>query len=467
MAGKAWSVLVLAEPARRRVADGVRNRVLNDMRQAAAAQAVSGVPSPLADHYQKVLGFRLKSLSEGQSLGLWRTAVYLLGDENSFPVLASAFCAVLSGSDPFSEPLRVYEDAQAGRWAAQWALPDGMGAIGPASLVDPYAAQTLLTSRQLAAFAHLPDQELPGFAVREEPMFATAKALAGDEDRLSLGMVAHGSRVTEVPYEIPVKTLNRHALVAGITGAGKTNTLLGLLSELAARGVPFLVIEPAKSEYPSLLQSEAFGESVLVFTPGDETTAPFRLNPFDVEADVPLGPHLDLLRAAFSASFGMWTPLPQVLEQCLYEIYADAGWNLLTGQNRRLAAGALSPLAFPTLSDLVQKVPQVTHRLGYDEKVEADIQAALISRLQSLLVGGKGAMLDTATSLPMDTILGRPTIIELERLGDDVDKALLMVLLLVRLAEYRRRARASDALVHVTVFEEAHRLLARTEPQTS
>ena len=467
MAGKAWSLLVLAEPARRDVADGVRNRVLNDMRQAAAAQAVSGVPSPLADHYQKVLAFRLKSLSEGQSLGLWRTAVYLLGDEDSFSALASAFCAVLSGSEPFSEPLRVFDGNQAGRWAAQWALPEHAGAKGPTSLADPYAAETLLTSRQLAALAHLPDQELPGFEVREEPVFDTAKVLTGAGDRVRLGMVAHGSQVTKVPYELEVKTLGRHALIAGITGAGKTNTVLGLLSELADRNVPFLVIEPAKSEYRSLLQSGRFGERVLVFTPGDETIAPFRLNPFDVEQDVPLGPHLDLLRAAFSASFGMWTPLPQVLEQCLYEIYADTGWNLLTGRNRRLTDGAVSPLAFPTLSDLVQKVPQVTHRLGYDEKVEADIQAALISRLQSLLVGGKGAMLDTATSLPMDVVLGQPTVIELERLGDDDDKALLMGLLLARLAEYRRRAGAAAELVHVTVIEEAHRLLARTAPQTS
>jgi hypothetical protein len=467
LSGQAWSLLVLAEPVRRGIADAVRNRVINDMRQAAAAQAVSGVPSPLADHYQKLMAFRLKSLSEGQSLGLWRVAIYLLGDADSYPALASAFCSVMAGPEPFCEPVRVFDGPQAGRWAAQWALPDDAGPLGPASFAHPYAAQTLLSSRQLAAVAHLPDQGVPGFQVREEPVFDTGSALPGGTDKLDLGMVAHGSRVTGVPYEIAVQTLNRHALVAGITGSGKTNTVLALLAALADRQVPFLVIEPAKSEYRSMLRSRRFGDRVLVFTPGDETVAPFRLNPFDVEDQVPLGPHLDLLRAAFSASFGMWTPLPQVLEKCLYEIYADKGWNLLDGRNRRLAAGDSSSLAFPMLSDLVQKVPEVTHRLGYDEKVEADIQAALISRLQSLLVGGKGAMLDTAASLPMDLILGRPTVIELERLGDDDDKALLMGLLLVRLAEHRRRTAENRGLLHVTVVEEAHRLLSRTAPKTS
>ena len=59
------------------------------------------------------------------------------------------------------------------------------------------------------------------------------------------------------------------------------------------------------------------------------------------------------------------------------------------------------------------------------------------------------------------------TVVELERLGDDDDKALLMGLLLVRLAEYRRRAGARNGLQHVTVVEEAHRLLARTAPRSS
>ena len=467
LSGHRWSVLVLAEPARRSVTGNVRNRVLNDMRQAAAAQAVSGVPSPLADHYQKLLTFRLKSLSEGQSLGIWRVAVYLLGDDDSYPALASAVCSVLSGPEPFSEPVRVFDGAQAGRWAAQWAMPDDAGPAGPASFAHPYAAQTLLSSRELAALVHLPDQETPGFQVREEPVFDTAKAVTGSGDHLRLGMIAHGSRVTTVPYEASIEVLTRHVLVAGITGAGKTNTVFGLLCELADRNVPFLVIEPAKSEYRSLLQSRKFGDRVLVFTPGDEMIAPFRLNPFDVEKDVPLAPHLDLLRAAFSASFGMWTPLPQVLERCLYDIYADKGWNLLTGRNRRLPEGGRSPLAFPTLTDLVQKVPEVTRQLGYDEKIEADIQAALISRLQSLMIGGKGAMLDTSASLPMDVLLGRPVVIELEQLGSDDDKALLMGLLLVRLAEFRRRAGTSRTLRHVTVVEEAHRLLSRTAPQAS
>ena len=66
--------------------------------------------------------------------------------------------------------------------------------------------------------------------------------------------------------------------------------------------------------------------------------------------------HVDLLRAVFAASFGMWTPLPQVLERCLHEVYRDKGWELRTNRNHRMGNGAAVPEAFPTLADLIGKV---------------------------------------------------------------------------------------------------------------
>jgi hypothetical protein len=32
----------------------------------------------------------------------------------------------------------------------------------------------------------------------------------------------------------------------------------------------------------------------------------------------------------------MWTPLPEVLERCLHEIYRDRGWDLASNSNSRL-----------------------------------------------------------------------------------------------------------------------------------
>jgi len=63
-------------------------------------------------------------------------------------------------------------------------------------------------------------------------------------------------------------------------------------------------------------------------------------------------------------------------------------------------------------------------------------------------------------------------VLEIEDVGDDSDKAFLMGTVLIRLAEHLRMARRAEpgrevTLHHLTVIEEAHRLLRRQEPGTA
>lgn len=75
-------------------------------------------------------------------------------------------------------------------------------------------------------------------------------------------------------------------------------------------------------------------------------------------------------------------------------------------------------------------------------------------------------MLDTALSIPMEHLLNKPTILELQSIGDDEEKAFIIGLLVARLYEYREienKTRGNNAgLKHVTLIEEAHRLLTKT-----
>ena len=209
-----------------------------------------------------------------------------------------------------------------------------------------------------------------------------------------------------------------------------------------------------------MLSHPELADKLRIFTLGNEQPSPFRLNPFEVLPGTPVSVHLDLLRSVFTASFGMWTPLPQILEQSLHRIYVARGWNLTTNSNPRVDSGRYIADAFPTMSDLVATVDEVTQALGYEERITADMRAALHTRLNSLRTGGKGHMLDVQRSWPMKVLLDHSTILELEGMGDDDDKAFLMGLLLIRLAEYRRAAGEADNLQHLLVIEEAHRLLA-------
>ncbi|WP_280641103.1 ATP-binding protein, partial [Streptomyces afghaniensis] len=365
-----------------------------------------------------------------------------------------------------AEPVRTTTHPTIAQLAACWGMPEGPAQPGPSGYQHPFAAQTLLSSSQLAGYVHLPALETAGFSVRIVPRFDVSSPPSAGPS-VAIGSVVERDQPSATAFTVPIDSLTRHVFVAGVTGSGKSNSVLHLIRQVAVAGVPFLVVEPAKAEYRALLRDPIVGPALRVFTLGRETVSPLRLNPFDVPDGASIGGHVDLLRAVFEGAFGMWAPLPQVLERCLHEVYEDRGWDLRTDTNHRLDEHAPAWSAFPTLSDLATKVPTVTRSLGYDAEVTANIEAALTTRINSLRLGGKGALLDVPRSLPMAELLAAPTVIELESMGSDDDKAFVMGLLLVRLAEYRRAQGQRPGLTHLFVVEEAHRLLGAVQPVRS
>lgn len=467
MRGAHWGALVLAVPVGETTIASMRDAALNEIREASTTRVADDAASPLTDYYVELLKAALHSSQEATTSGAWRTAVYLLGDATSYPRLSGVWRSVFSGAASIPEPVRVFEHPAAADLADRWSMPDVEGRPGPSAWRRPLELQTVLTSSQLAAYVHLPDIETPGFAIDLATRFDTARVAGVGPRRIELGSIVAGAAVSEEGYGISLDSLSRHALVAGVTGGGKTNTILSVLESAAAAGVPFCVIEPAKTEYRALLNHPVLGPRLRVFTVGNESVSPLRLNPLEVPDGIAVATHLDLLRMAFLASFGAWTPLPQVLERCLLEVYADAGWDLATNTNLRIAPGESAEGSFPSISDLVAKVAVVVRDLGYDDRVSGDLRAALTTRLSSLRSGVKGAMYDVRSSIPMDTLFGSPCVIELEALGDDGDKAFLSALLLIRLVEHRRGQGARPDLAHVLVIEEAHRLLGQADTSSS
>ncbi|MCX6021218.1 MAG: DUF87 domain-containing protein, partial [Chloroflexi bacterium] len=252
----------------------------------------------------------------------------------------------------------------------------------------------------------------------------------------------------------PLAIFARHTLVAGTNGSGKTTTCQHILSELWAKGIPFLVIEPAKTEYRTLLRS-SFGAELRVFTLGDESVSPFRLNPLELLPGVRVEAHIGAVRACLEAALPSFGVLPLLIEESLHAVYQQNGWELTdrgrTDDNRPM----------PTLGDLYFEIIRAAEQKGWSDKTLQDIRAAAAGRIGSLLRGSKGRMLNTRRSLPFADIMTRPTVLELEALNDD-EKALVMLFLLTHLREYCRTTRQSSALQHVTLIEEAHRVMEAT-----
>ena len=69
-------------------------------------------------------------------------------------------------------------------------------------------------------------------------------AYATEGDAIDLGRGVHdGALVREADVKIPLATMNRHGLVAGATGTGKTKTLQLITEQLSRAGVPVLVAD--------------------------------------------------------------------------------------------------------------------------------------------------------------------------------------------------------------------------------
>jgi hypothetical protein len=475
MRGSCWACMILAQPVPETKCVEMRDVLTNEIRRVLTSAQDRKEPSPLATQYAELLTTAQKSANVGLAGGMWRTAVYLMGDSLSYPRLASVWRGIFSGEKSQPEPVRVWDLKEAGPLAVNWSLLNDPGPPGPGGFYKhPFAYQTLLTSSQLSAYVHMPQLETAGFAIHMVPAFDVVPPAVQAQKPIALGSVILNGEQTRNEYKIDPKTLSKHVCVAGVTGAGKTNTVFHLLKELYSAGKPFLVIEPAKREYRALLNDPVLGGKLRVYTLGDERVSPFRLNPFEVlpgrvgKGDPPhwpVGQHLDLLRSVFTVSFGMWNPLPHVLEQCLHAVYQDRGWEITSGRNRRLESACDAWAAFPTLSDLLAKVDEVVGSLGYEDKIAADMRAALRTRINSLRAGGKGRMLDVRRSFGVESLLGAPTVLELEGIGDDDDKAFVMGLLFIRLVQYQRALGQSRELRHLMVIEEAHRLLTNVSAQ--
>ena len=55
--------------------------------------------------------------------------------------------------------------------------------------------------------------------------------------------VVEGQAHPDAPVRVPLATLNRHGLVAGATGTGKTKTLQLMAEQLSAQGVPVFLAD--------------------------------------------------------------------------------------------------------------------------------------------------------------------------------------------------------------------------------
>ncbi len=412
-----------------------------------------------SEQLTKKIGAFCEKITDSISSGEWCTTINFLSDSNeNAHLLGGLLTAAFYGDNSEPEPVHaVYNNN----------LITAPIVVGTKYMHASYCEMqypkysTMLSSRELAIYASLPTIDTYGLSVTDYVVFDVNRNNTGD---LDIGNIFDSGNVTGNTYCIDSNEFNRHCLVVGLTGSGKTNTIKSLICGLTKGTVrPVMVIEPAKKEYWELYK---LGYSDLqIYSVGSNETNVHRfcMNPFEralftykdgTKKSVPIQTHIDFVYSAFKASFIMYTPMPYVLERAIYEIYEDCGWDIHNNTNIN------GDNVYPTIEDLYFKIPEVVIDMGYDAKMRNDLIGSLQARVNSMRIGTKGDTLNVSRSFPIDRLLNGNVVIELEDIGDDDVKAFIISLLLINLMEYRRQQEDCQLGVrHLMLIEEAHRLL--------
>lgn len=310
----------------------------------------------------------------------------------------------------------------------------------------------------------------PGEAIERQketdPVFS--EEVSDDEETgeihevISLGVSSMGYDV-----KFPVKQFKKHAFIAGVPGAGKTNTMLYLVTTLwrdTRQHVPFLVLEPAKQEYRALAMIDGM-EDLCVFSPGADTKFPLHINPFQFPVGLTLAEHIANLNTVFAGAFELIPPSPFLIDGCIEKVYIDKGWNI----NERNDGTK----EYPTMQELYDSLKVAVEESGYEGETKSNIRSVMEVRIGSLLRREIGNVYNVyQSSMEPEEWLERPIIIELESLGEGpanfmsllISTLIREVLKIKKTSDYSRSKteRYKREIEHIIFYEEAHNLIGST-----
>lgn len=429
----------------------------------------------------------LKRVQYGKSKGLYLANIYLFSSSKGAVLkLGNTARALFAGGEINKSPLTFKEvsDVQEIKSIQNFQFPKlkntGKNQIESTESSDKQINLLLskspfdgmlgswLSTNELSVVAGLPQKEVVGLTLKEEVEFGlNVNQKTAAENKLFLGSLVKSGLPLTIDVHIDKNDLDKHTFIAGVTGSGKTTTCQRLLESAK---MPFLVIEPAKTEYRVLTKKN---KDILIFTLGNDSVAPFRLNPFEFFPHENITSRVDMIKASIESAFDMEAAIPQLIEAAIYQCYEVKGWDIATSKNKLYENPfADGVYAFPTLTDLIKMTEKVVGEQGFDDRLKQDYIGSIKARLQGLLIGAKGLMLDTARSIDFKDLATKNVILELEEIRNPSEKSLIMGFILTNLneairANYEEFRKRGDKFKHITLIEEAHRLLSKYEPGDS
>ena len=320
----------------------------------------------------------IERFTVGEAVGMWSTSVIFGSDEEGANILGASLKSELYRPSKGVTSWKYYRLTLTSKaYVDVWQMLPRIkkevkkGSTSEVLNFHENPMLTPITSEELGMICTLPYEPAPSFDLRFGKYFPLSSSFPAQEHAI-IGSITNGQTpFPNMPFAFSKQDLNKHTFVCGITGSGKTNTVKTILRNCE---VPFLVIEPAKTEYRSMNYPQ--NKPLSVYTLGRPDQNCLQFNPFFIPRGITLQTHVDYLKDLFNASFAFYGPMPFILEKCLYRIYEKRGWNTVYGFHPDIPkAPVLSEktdysyaesLLFPTMKDLKHEVELYVEELKYD-----------------------------------------------------------------------------------------------------
>ncbi|QTE70070.1 ATP-binding protein [Clostridiales bacterium FE2011] len=431
-------------------------QMLEMLHRGIADRGVGNVSFTLAEKSSQVY----KYYADNKRAPLFCYNILVFGTELAATNIANRLLGQLSSSNETSanlEIIKLYNDnlnkdqsLSALPWIAnEYLINQGRSQyIWSADNVSPsfYRLPNIITSEEAAELFRLPigsERVSAGLHINEaEKTSKTYGDRIINTGDITLGKLRSSTKSDTIG--ISLKDLTKHMLVVGTPGSGKTTFSVSLLDRLwKDHNIPFLVIEPAKNEYRALIQSIP---DLQVFTPGKNFISPFVFNPFVPPKNVRLETYKSTLKTAFSAAVSMSTPLDKIFEETVNNCYSDFRWlDSYTTDNKGQVFN---------IHDFIRCFQQTFESIGYTGDAR-NIGRAGVVRLNSMI-----NLFDNYSTIPVEDLLSKPTVIELAAIENSDEKALVIAILLLSILAYVNSNYVGEGdLKNVILLEEAHVLL--------
>ena len=443
-----------------------------------------------AQYTESLTDKHCERLRSGRNLGFWNTGVYVLANSvDDVNLITGILRSVYSGDNTYIEPIRthLFHSSDALESIKNYQLvpiinPETADAADGTWHIlgkNYQYVSTPVNTEELSLFTSLPRKDVPGIRfVKNAVKFASNPAEAPNADSIiSLGRIMNMGEMQNNEYTIDFNALVRHSLITGSTGCGKTNTCVTIIKEVQKKKRPVLIIEPAKEEWVEwaleMNKTLPDGEKFKIFEPGvtavdGQLLGNLMLNPFQPaaykDAPIDMQTRCEQITALINASLPTGDVLPVIMDEAIYAYLRESVEDFEEEEMDQLSQ-------YPLLEGVLPVAKKVLVNRGYEPRVRDGLVAALDTRFKYLTRGKRGKILNNLISTPYDTLFNGNCVINLSKIANAKDKALIMSIILIALYEYRKSVFAHDAeyrkhakqneLMHLTVIEEAHNVLAR------